>query len=66
MGSVETPFARCGWDPVEGETPHCTACRPLILSLLCSVCEDASVRREALRRFHDWLKSGDGATGGRR
>lgn len=62
ISRLEKPFARCGWDPAEGESPHCTSCRPLILGALCTVCEDEEVRREALRRYHALMKDGDGAT----
>ena len=37
------------------------SCRPLVLSVLCSVCEDEAVKREALSRFHAFMKDHDGA-----
>lgn len=58
---MEKPYQRCGWDAQADEEPTMASCRPLVLSVLCSVCEDEAVKREALSRFHAFMKDHDGA-----
>lgn len=57
---MEKPYQRCGWDGKKNETPAMTSCRPLVLNVLCSVCEDEEVKREALSRYHAFMKDHDG------
>lgn len=58
---MDKPYQRCGWDAQADEEPAMTSCRPLVLGVLCSVCEDEAVKREALNRFHAFMKDHDGA-----
>ena len=57
---LQQPYEQCGWDPKEGEDRYTTTSRPVLLSVLNSVCEEESIKQEALRRYHQWMKNGDG------
>ena len=37
-----------------------TTTRPILISVLNTVCEDEAIKKEALRRFHLYMKNGDG------
>ena len=60
MYGLESDCESCGWDPKEGEDRYITTTRPMLISVLNTVCEDEAIKKEALRRFHLYMKNGDG------
>ena len=60
MYRLQSHYEACGWDPKEGEDRYITTTRPMLISVLNTVCEDEAIKKEALRRFHLYMKNGDG------
>ena len=57
---LQSHYEACGWDAKEGEDRYITTTRPILINVLNTVCEDEAIKKEALRRFHLYMKNGDG------